>query len=177
MATPDAIAHILASTLNPDSGVRIAAELSLSELLKNPRKPISVQSSSVLTSHPRRVGTFARATRAYPGCRVLFATDESYLSCIRMGRLLMALRCVCAFVASTRRLSSSGSTSRNTGLRFSNSLEGMRHHRRLAASQLSVPLWITITERVARQTKDQIRRAVFQGLSDSDRKIRSLCVR
>lgn len=38
MATPDSIAHILASTLNPDSSVRIAAELNLSELLKNPRK-------------------------------------------------------------------------------------------------------------------------------------------
>jgi hypothetical protein len=38
MATPDSIAHVLASTLNPDSNVRIAAELNLSELLKNPRK-------------------------------------------------------------------------------------------------------------------------------------------
>jgi hypothetical protein len=40
MATPDTIAHVLASTLNPDSTVRIAAELNLSELLKSPRKPI-----------------------------------------------------------------------------------------------------------------------------------------
>jgi len=38
MATPDSIAHVLASTLNPDSNVRIAAELNLSDLLKNPRK-------------------------------------------------------------------------------------------------------------------------------------------
>jgi hypothetical protein len=38
MATVDAIAQVLTSTLNPDSNVRIAAELSLSELLKNPRK-------------------------------------------------------------------------------------------------------------------------------------------
>lgn len=38
MATLDAIAQVLTSTLNPDSSVRIAAELSLSELLKNPRK-------------------------------------------------------------------------------------------------------------------------------------------
>jgi hypothetical protein len=39
MATSDAIAHVLVSTLNPDSSVRIAAELNLSELLKSPRKP------------------------------------------------------------------------------------------------------------------------------------------
>jgi hypothetical protein len=38
MTTPDSIAHVLTSTLNPDSNVRIAAELNLSELLKNPRK-------------------------------------------------------------------------------------------------------------------------------------------
>jgi hypothetical protein len=38
MATPDSIAHVLTSTLNPDSNVRIAAELNLSELLKKPRK-------------------------------------------------------------------------------------------------------------------------------------------
>lgn len=38
MATVDAIAQVLTSTLNPDSNVRIAAELNLSELLKNPRK-------------------------------------------------------------------------------------------------------------------------------------------
>ena len=41
MATADAIAQVLTSTLNPDSNVRIAAELNLSELLKNPRKPRS----------------------------------------------------------------------------------------------------------------------------------------
>ena len=38
MATVDAIAQVLTSTLNPDSSIRIAAELSLSELLKIPRK-------------------------------------------------------------------------------------------------------------------------------------------
>jgi len=41
MTTADAIAQVLTSTLNPDSSVRIAAELNLSELLKNPRKPRS----------------------------------------------------------------------------------------------------------------------------------------
>jgi hypothetical protein len=38
MATTDAIAQVLASTLNPESNVRVAAELHLTELLKSPRK-------------------------------------------------------------------------------------------------------------------------------------------
>jgi len=36
----DAIAQVLTSTLNPDASIRISAELNLSELLKNPRKPV-----------------------------------------------------------------------------------------------------------------------------------------
>ena len=39
MATAADIPQVLASTLNPDSNIRIAAELNLSELLKDPRKP------------------------------------------------------------------------------------------------------------------------------------------
>lgn len=94
MATPDSIAHVLASTLNPDSNVRIAAELNLSELLKNPRKLDLVVASDFPSFSPdttRRVRALTCTTRALSGCRVLFATDESYLSCVRMGRFLMTL--------------------------------------------------------------------------------------
>jgi hypothetical protein len=51
MATPDSIAHILTSTLNPDSNVRIAAELNLSELLKNPRELVWSLRVPVICSH------------------------------------------------------------------------------------------------------------------------------
>lgn len=111
MATPDSIAHVLASTLNPDSNVRIAAELNLSELLKNPRKFVwSLRVPFPLSSldTTRRVRALTCTTCALSRCRVLFATDESYLSCVGMGRFLMTL-CLCS-VTSTRRSSYSGST-------------------------------------------------------------------
>jgi hypothetical protein len=38
MTSTDSIAQVLTSTLNPDSSIRISAELSLSELLKSPRE-------------------------------------------------------------------------------------------------------------------------------------------
>ncbi len=38
MTTTASIAQVLTSTLNPDSNIRISAELSLSELLKSPRE-------------------------------------------------------------------------------------------------------------------------------------------
>jgi hypothetical protein len=100
MATPDTIAHILTSTLNPDSSVRIAAELSLSELLKSPRKPTSALCHFVLTGHPRRVGALACATRARAGCKVLSATDESLFFVMRAHRAVLddvVLLCRCAF--------------------------------------------------------------------------------
>jgi hypothetical protein len=98
MATPDSIAHVLASTLNPDSNVRIAAELNLSELLKSPRKlvwslRVPYRLFSLDTS--RRVCTLTCTTRALSGCRVLFATDESYLLSVHMGWFLMTL-CLCS---------------------------------------------------------------------------------
>ena len=98
MTTPDSIAHVLASTLNPDSNVRIAAELNLSELLKNPRKSVwSLRVPFPLFSldTTRRVRALTCTTRALSGCRVLFATDESYLLCVRIGRFLMTL-CLCS---------------------------------------------------------------------------------
>ena len=51
MTTPDSIAHFLVSTLNPDSSLRIAAELNLSELLKDPRKSLRVPYPFFLTRH------------------------------------------------------------------------------------------------------------------------------
>ena len=89
MATPDTIAHVLASTLNPDSSVRIAAELNLSELLKSPRKVAVCLPLSSLMGH-RRVGALTCTTRALSGCRVVSTTDECFiLSCVCTGRFLM----------------------------------------------------------------------------------------
>ena len=83
MATLDNIAHVLTSTLNPDSNVRIAAELNLSELLKTPSKPkiwpLRVPFPLFSLDATRRVGTLTCTTRALSGCRVLSATDEYYL--------------------------------------------------------------------------------------------------
>ena len=91
MATPDTIAHVLASTLNPDSSVRIAAELNLSELLKSPRKVAVCLPLSSLTGH-RRVGALTYTTRALSGCRVVSTTDECFiLSCVCTGRFLMTV--------------------------------------------------------------------------------------
>ena len=88
MATPDSIAHVLASTLNPDSNVRIAAELNLTELLKKPRKlvwSLRVPFPFFSRDTARRVRALTCTTRAFSRCRVSFATDESYLSCVRIG--------------------------------------------------------------------------------------------
>jgi hypothetical protein len=92
MAIQNSIAHVLTSTLNPDSNVRIAAELNLSELLKNPRELVwSLRVTFPLFSPDttRRVRALACTTRSLSGCRVLFATDESYSSCVPIGPFLM----------------------------------------------------------------------------------------
>ncbi len=97
MAAPDAIAHVLTSTLNPDSNIRIAAELHLSELLESPRKLIwLLRASFPLFSlgTTQRIGALTCTARALSGCRVLSTTDESYLSCVRPERPLMTL-CLC----------------------------------------------------------------------------------
>ncbi|KAI0281277.1 ARM repeat-containing protein [Russula aff. rugulosa BPL654] len=111
MATPDSIAHVLASTLNPDSNVRIAAELNLSELLKNPRK--FVWSS-----------------------RVPFPLSS--LDTTRRHSAIIILR------------------------------KYVKEHWSPFFQQFR-------GDAPPPETKDQIRRAIFQGLSDTDRKIRSSC--
>jgi hypothetical protein len=77
MTSTAAIAQVLTSTLNPDSSIRISAELSLSELLKSPRErfPRGVPSRIFLTRY--RIGALTCATYSLSGCRVLPATDES----------------------------------------------------------------------------------------------------
>jgi hypothetical protein len=114
MATPDSIAHVLASTLTPDSNVRIAAELNLSELLKSPRKlvwPLRLPFPLSLLDTTQRVGAFTCTTRALSRCRVLFTTDESYFV-MRAYRMVLddVVSLPCTFWTSTRRLSYSGST-------------------------------------------------------------------
>ena len=80
MATAAGIAQVLTSTLNPDSNIRIAAELNLSELLKNPRKPVCGFQHPLYShlTYRERVGALTCPTRALSGCGVLAATDESW---------------------------------------------------------------------------------------------------
>ena len=76
---------------------------------------------------------------------------------------------------STLPLSSFGNTSRSIGRPFSPLSEGMRRQRRcVCCIQLFHEVPMT---QVDKQIKDQIRKSVFQGLSDSQRKIRTSCVR
>ncbi|KAI9510750.1 ARM repeat-containing protein [Russula earlei] len=122
MATPDAIAHVLASTLNADPNVRISAELSLSELLKSPQSTLSL-------------------------AQLVFSQD----------------------VESSLRQMSLGSATR-----------AKDHSAIIILRKYVKEHWSPFFPHFRGdappvELKDQIRRAVFQGLSDSDRKIRSLC--
>lgn len=104
------IAQVLTSTLNPDSSIRISAELSLSELLKSPQSALSL-------------------------AQLILSQDAE--SSLRQSATIVLRKYV-------------------------------KEH------------WSPFFQQFRGgapppEVKDQIRQAVFQGLSDSDRKIRSLC--
>ncbi|KAI0253279.1 ARM repeat-containing protein [Lactifluus subvellereus] len=115
MATAAGIAQVLTSTLNPDSNIRIAAELNLSELLKNPQSALSLAQL------------------------VLSQDAESSLRQISLGHsAIIVLR------------------------------KYVKEHWSPFFQQFR-------GDAPQPELKGQIRRVVFQGLSDPDRKIRSLC--
>ncbi|KAH8992921.1 ARM repeat-containing protein, partial [Lactarius akahatsu] len=114
MTTAASIAQVLTSTLNPDSNIRISAELSLSELLKSPQSALSL-------------------------AQLILSQDaESSLRQMSLHSATIVLR------------------------------KYVKEHWSPFFPQFR-------GDAPPPEVKDQIRQAVFQGLSDSDRKIRSLC--
>ncbi|KAH9046970.1 ARM repeat-containing protein [Lactarius deliciosus] len=114
MTTTASIAQVLTSTLNPDSNIRISAELSLSELLKSPQSALSL-------------------------AQLILSQDaESSLRQMSLHSATIVLR------------------------------KYVKEHWSPFFPQFR-------GDAPPPEVKDQIRQAVFQGLSDSDRKIRSLC--
>ncbi|KAI0275362.1 ARM repeat-containing protein [Gloeopeniophorella convolvens] len=110
MASPADIAQVLSSTLNPDTNIRITAELNLSELLKNPQSALSL-------------------------AQLILSQDAE--SSLRQSASIVLRKYV-------------------------------KEH------------WSPIFQQFRGnappvEVKGQIRQVVFQGLSDPDRKIRSLC--
>ncbi|KAI9459661.1 ARM repeat-containing protein [Lactarius psammicola] len=110
MTTTASIAQVLTSTLNPDSNIRISAELSLSELLKSPQSALSL-------------------------AQLILSQDAE--SSLRQSATIVLRKYV-----------------KEHWSPFFPQFRG---------------------DAPPPEVKDQIRQAVFQGLSDSDRKIRSLC--
>lgn len=117
MATVDAIAHILTSTLNPDSSVRIAAELNLSELLKNPRKlTFLVARDNLAYVHTRHATFWDKMKESAPSLAQLVLSQEAESSLRQMSPLASGVRKgrilddVVLFWDSTRRSSYSEST-------------------------------------------------------------------
>ncbi|KAF8262244.1 armadillo-type protein [Lactarius quietus] len=114
MSSTPSIPQVLTSTLNPDSSIRIAAELSLSELLKSPQSALSL-------------------------AQLILSQDaESSLRQMSLHSATIVLR------------------------------KYVKEHWSPFFQQFR-------GDAPPPEVKDQIRQAVFQGLSDSDRKIRSLC--
>ncbi|KAH9958982.1 ARM repeat-containing protein [Russula dissimulans] len=116
MEPVNAIAQVLASTLNPDTSVRISAELNLSELLNNPLYALAL-------------------------AQLVLSQDAE--TSLRQ----MSLTCTRATAKGTKYVKEHWSP-------FFQQWRG------------GAP---------PAEMKDQIRRTVFQGLSDPDRRIRSLC--
>ncbi|KAH9962326.1 ARM repeat-containing protein [Russula compacta] len=118
MTATDTIAQVLASTLNPDSNVRITAELNLAELLKNPQSALSL-------------------------AQLVLSQDAE--SPLRQMSLILSRHSAIIILR-----------------------KYVKEHWSLFFLQFR-------GDPPPPEIKDQIRRAVFQGLSDPDRKIRSLC--